>query len=244
MKSFMMQPAKSLDNVQSQLTHVRDQLQQFSLVENRILSAASAAMPRTTVFAVPQLFSGQIDIHQLVLDQFGIGFLQAPQNAGPKDKRLQVAFALAMETFLKPKSVITTKMVWSFADTFEVAEHYSNGIMLICDPPDVAWLWDTASYVVPLSNDPKKNEYIFPPGSSFDVLSTKQVGKNLHIQLKVHVPENAGSKGATATLPVPVPPSAPLARKHEGFDHVAQGTMNGRWCRCVEAAKGYVFCIF
>ncbi|KAG1807974.1 uncharacterized protein BJ212DRAFT_1240558, partial [Suillus subaureus] len=95
MNSFMMKPASTLQDVQDQLCDVEARLQKFSIIQNRLLGAAFAAMPRTSVFYAPQLFSGQLDISQLSLDYFGIEMLECPLNAGPTSESLVVSFTAA-----------------------------------------------------------------------------------------------------------------------------------------------------
>ncbi|PIL34298.1 hypothetical protein GSI_03073 [Ganoderma sinense ZZ0214-1] len=195
MSSFLMQPANAQDEVDVQLKQVHDELQRFSDVENRLLAAAIAALPRTTILARPYLFSGQVDIYQMGMSRFGIGMLEYPGNAGPVTSALEVEFAAAVATFFQLDSVITTKMVWAFTDSEADAMHYSNGILLIVEPHDPAdvdsILWDTSAYVTGLSNDPEKTEYLFPPGSMFRVLAVEQ-GDNVQvIRLQVVSPVSA-----------------------------------------------------
>ncbi len=174
MNSFMMVPADSLQNVQAQLAEVAPQLQQFSDVENRLLAAAFQAMPRTSLIAMPQLFSGQVDIQQLGTEHFGIEFLQCPLNAGPVTEPLQMPLEEALATFVSVGSIITTKMVWSFGDSMDEAMQYQNGIVLVANPPEGSWVWNTVSYITTLSDDPAKIEYTFAPGTSFLVQSIEQ----------------------------------------------------------------------
>ena len=130
MDSFLMRPSRSLEDVRVQLDSVAHQLHEFALAENRVLTTAALALPRTSVLAVPRLFSGQPDISNLTLSQFGAEFLEFPGNEGPVDQSLDIEFETAMKEYIRPGSVITTKMVWSFADTIEEAQHYSNGLLL------------------------------------------------------------------------------------------------------------------
>lgn len=171
MRSFLMKPADSLCGVRGQLEDVALALQNFSAVEHRLLSAAAQALPRTSIFEHPRLFSGQVDIQQLGRDHFGIEFLECPLNVGPVGEELVTPFAAALETFVSPGKIITTKMVWSFADSFQDAMHYSNGILLVADAPEDSAVWDMASYVTELSDDPNKIEYVFMPGTRFKVKS-------------------------------------------------------------------------
>ncbi|KAJ6510349.1 hypothetical protein C8R45DRAFT_963802 [Mycena sanguinolenta] len=175
MNSFMMKPAKTQDEVTSQLQNVYAELQRFSDIQNRIISAALTSLPRTSIVSKPYLFSGQVDIYQMGMSRFGIEMLQFPGNAGPVGKVLEIEFATAVASFVKPGSVITTKMCWSFTDTEADARHYANGILLVVQPPanTASFVWDDVAYITDLSDDPNKTEYLFPPGSSFRVLSVE-----------------------------------------------------------------------
>jgi len=66
------------------------------------------------------------------------------------------------------------KMVWSFGDSMAEAMTYQNGIVLVVNPPDRAWVWDAVSYITALSDDPGKIEYTFSPGTRFLVQSVEQ----------------------------------------------------------------------
>ena len=185
MNSFLMKPASSEKDVRSQLDLVAPQLHEFSDVQNRLLSAAVQALPRTSVSAKRRLFSGQMSIHHLGLDHFGIEFLECPLNKGPVTHPLQINFDSVMSSYVSADKIITTKMVWSFADNSDDAMHYQSGILLVANlPDDPSWVWETTAYVTPLSDDPQKTEYVFPPGSRFRVLSAEQAtvqGKKLMI---------------------------------------------------------------
>ncbi|KAK3323759.1 hypothetical protein B0T19DRAFT_486077 [Cercophora scortea] len=170
MNSFMMQPAASLSDVDTQLGSVAGPLQSLSEVENRILSAAAQSLPRTSMFQFTQLFSGQVDIYQLGLDHFGIEFLECPLNDNTQDV-LEMAFSAATASYASPGHVVTTKMVWSFTSSATDAIHYSNGILLVANIPSGSVVWDKASYVTTLSDDPNKDEYLFMPGTQFVVES-------------------------------------------------------------------------
>ena len=195
MNTFMMKTASSEKDVRSQLDLVASQLHKLSDVENRLLSAALQALPRTSLIAKPHLFSGQVDVSQLGLDHFGIEFLECPLNMGPVTQPLQIDFASVMSSYVSAGKVITTKMAWSFTDTFADAMHFQNGIILVTNLPDDFWVWETVAYVTPLSDDPKKTEYVFALGSRFRVLSTEHTtvqGKRLaiiNLQPLPHSPE-------------------------------------------------------
>ena len=175
MNSFMMKPASSEKDVREQLDLVAPQLLKLCNVYNGLLSAALQSLPRTSLIAKPHLFSGQVDVHQLGLDHFGIEFLECPLNKGPVTQPLQIDIATVLSTYVSAGKVITTKVPWSFTDTFAEAMHYENGIILVANvPDDPSWVWETTAYITPLSADPKKTEYTFPHRSRFKVLSTEQ----------------------------------------------------------------------
>ncbi|KAL9045470.1 MAG: hypothetical protein Q9214_001487 [Letrouitia sp. 1 TL-2023] len=171
MNSFMMLPASSLRDVQAQLDVVAPMLHESSDAQNRLIAAAMQAMPRASSFAHAQLFSGQMDIRELGFDYFGIEFLECPLNAGPVGQPLIQAFETALASYVSIGKIITTKMIWSFTDTVEDALHYSNGIVIVAKHLTDSVVWNTASYITPLSDDPTKVEYTFPPGSKFKILN-------------------------------------------------------------------------
>ncbi|KAJ1305656.1 hypothetical protein OPQ81_000652 [Rhizoctonia solani] len=159
MRSFLMTPADSLPDVSRQLEEVWQQLQDFAIVGNQLLWAATLSMPRTPVLSTPLLYSGQIDMSQLQLSRFGAEFLQFAGNAGPPGEPLEVKFQEAMATFLSSGNTVTTKQVWSFSDSIDIAMHYQNGIVLIAHPPpNNSLVWDTPCYITDLSNDYGKIE--------------------------------------------------------------------------------------
>ncbi|KAH7332619.1 hypothetical protein B0J17DRAFT_678311 [Rhizoctonia solani] len=175
MRVFLMKPAKSKQDILTQLEAVLSQLQHFSAVENRLLEVAAGSMPRTPKLSVPRLYSGQPDVHEFGMDRFGVGFTQCPLNAGPMGVPLEVGLDEALETFLHSGKVVTTKQVWSFSDSIKTAMSYQNGIVLIVEPPeDGSLLWEVPCYVTPLSWEADKIEWIFPLGTSFTVLATER----------------------------------------------------------------------
>ncbi|KAI0544659.1 hypothetical protein F4679DRAFT_516606 [Xylaria curta] len=178
MHSFLMKPADSLEDVKAQLNDVASDLQQFSTVENNMLSAALQALPRTSVFQYPQLYSGQVDIAQMGLDHFGIEFLEYPDNDGPVGQELITRFADVLQTYVSAGKTITTKMAWSFTDSVESALHYANGILLVANFPQQSAVWDTVAYVTVLSDDPNKTEYLFAPRTQFEVQSVDRTTVN------------------------------------------------------------------
>ncbi|CAE6396293.1 unnamed protein product [Rhizoctonia solani] len=221
MNSFMMKPAFSLPQVQTQLANVQAKLQHFVNVQNRILTAAFTSMPRTNLQHAPRLFSGQPDIYQLGLGRVPIEFLECPLNVGPPGVELQMAFAEATKTFIRPGRVITTKMVWSFADSIDIAAHYHNGLILIAHPPyGNSRVWEEAAYITPLSNDPKKNEYTFAPGTRFRVLSVRSGsvdGKPVQF-LELVVLRRRGRTSALV--------ADDTTAEHEGFDDTANDDLD------------------
>src|SRR5258708_17185093 len=94
MNSFLMKPAASLDVTKKQLEVVSKELQKFSVVENRLLSAAISALPRTSVSSKGRLYSGQVDIYQFGLDRFGTEFLECPLNKGPVSESIYPLMSL------------------------------------------------------------------------------------------------------------------------------------------------------
>ena len=247
MHSFMMQPANSLDDVKAQLSNVATALHNFSSVENRLLSAAMKALPRTSIFQHSQLFSGQVDIYQLGLDRFGIEFLECPANTGPVGKELIIPFAETLATYVSAGKTITTKMVWSFTDSVEDAMHYSNGILLVANIPRGSVVWESAAYVTLLSNDPKKTEYTFMPGTQFQVQSVDKTtvdGKSIVvIALQPTVPDEENlttpelPSEAKETIPSGIGRSEVLSRVEAytpavGLPHAAEKN-GGRRCACV-----------
>jgi hypothetical protein len=167
MNSFMMTPANSYQEVLNQLEGNYEQVHFFNEAENRLLTAAFASMPRTSLIAEPLLYSGQVDIQNLGSQHFAPEFLQFPLNGGPVGVPLEMPLAQALDTFIVPGALLTTKMVWSFGSSMAEAMEYQNGIILIAQPPPTSLVWDAVSYITPLSDDPAKIEYTFAPGTSF-----------------------------------------------------------------------------
>ncbi|KAL5632325.1 hypothetical protein ACGC1H_005332 [Rhizoctonia solani] len=221
MNSFMMKPAFCLFQVWIQLVRVHAKLQHFANVQNRILTAAFTSMPRTNLQHAPRLFSGQPDIYQLGLGRVPIEFLECPLNVGPPGVELEMAFAEATKTFISPGQVITTKMVWSFADSIDIAAHYQNGLIVIAHPPyDNSRVWEEAAYITPLSNDPKKNEYTFAPGTRFRVLSVRSGsvdGKPVQFLELVVLPRRVDTFIRVAD---------DTTAEHEGFDDTANDDLD------------------
>lgn len=171
MRSFLMEPAHSLDHVQSQLDRVGDRLHRLSDVQNRLLAAALQSMPRTSILSQPVLFSGQVDISQLDLEHFGIEFLECPANGGPIGETLVYPLDDVLTSYASAGRTVTTKAAWSFTDSLEDAMRYANGILLVLNGRGDSWVWDAPAYITPLSDDPGKNEYVSAPGTRFQVQS-------------------------------------------------------------------------
>ena len=167
MNSFMMTPANSYQEVLDQLQNNYQEVQAFNESENRLLTAAFASMPRTSLIAEPLLYSGQVDIQNLGSQHFAPEFLQCPLNSGPVGVPLEMPLPDALASFIVPGALLTTKMVWSFGNSMAEAMEYQNGIILIAQPPATSLVWDAVSYITPLSDDPTKIEYTFAPGTSF-----------------------------------------------------------------------------
>ncbi|THC91706.1 hypothetical protein EYZ11_008831 [Aspergillus tanneri] len=171
MNSFMMKPAESLADVLIQLGNVATKLHKLSDIQNRLLSAAVQSLPRTSVISRPQLYSGQLDMRQLGLDHFGIEFLECHLNKGPVDEPLSIPFATFMESHVTTGKTLTTKAVWSATDTMDMAMKYSNGILLIFNPPQGSLVWDGVTFITPLSANEALMEYAFLPRTQFEVQS-------------------------------------------------------------------------
>lgn len=174
MRTFLMEPAHSLDHLKAQFDEVVDDVYRFSEIENRLLAAAARSLPRTSLASKAQLFSGQVDLHQLSTKHFGIEFYECPLNSGPIGTQLAHSLTDALASYLSVGKTITTKMTWSFTDSLDVAMKYSNGIVLALNPPSDTWLWDDLPFITPLSDDPRKLEYIASPGTQFEIVSLHQ----------------------------------------------------------------------
>lgn len=197
MASLLMKPAWSQLEVQLQLLNVRQKLKKAVEVENRLLAAAMRSLPRTSILSKPQLFSGQIDMDHLDMDSFGIEFAECPANNGPIQQPLKDSLETALSTYLVQGKSITTKVTWSFTDNLQDAMHYSNGIVLVLNPSYESRVWETASYVTTLSNDPKKIEYTTSPGSSFLIQSVEEAdyqGRSLLVLTLQPIMDPAGTR--------------------------------------------------
>ncbi len=182
MKSLMMKPADSLESVQAQLEKQAPKLIEYNRAEEEIITQAVMNLPRVLVAEKPVLYHGGPDISTMAKDQFSAQFQQLPTNRGPVGKKLQLNFEEALNTILRPESVITKKGFWSFTDSMKDAVHYSNGIIIKVLPPQNSEYWPNVAYITPLSDGPEKTEYLFVPGTSFKIYShnwIEEEGKNL-----------------------------------------------------------------
>ncbi|OTA04156.1 hypothetical protein A9Z42_0046930 [Trichoderma parareesei] len=198
MREFMMEPADSLENLTAQLDAVMEQVYALNEIENRLLAAAMEALPRTSIMSKPRLFSGQVDMGQLGTERFGIEFLECPLNEGPVDVEMAIPLEDALTSYMAVGKTVTTKMAWSFTDNMADALHYSNGIVLVLDPPSEARVWDAVSFVTPLSDDPHKTEYVAAPGTKFEVRSvwyTVVLGRNVTMIGLEPVARGEGKRG-------------------------------------------------
>lgn len=173
MRSFLMKPAKSREEVADQLKDVSPTLYKYAKAETRVLSSAISCLPPTSTKLIPRLFSGQVDIGNLTTAHFAPGFFEFPLNelAG---SALKMDLTTALSNFLSPGNIVTSKKIISFADTIEDAMHYQNGILLVAEPDEEDLIWETTAYVTPLSDDPKKIEYTFHAGAKFLVKNVSQ----------------------------------------------------------------------
>ena len=132
----------------------------------RVTSAALQAMPRTSVFAIPALYSGQVDVSNRPA-AFATYFLEYPGNAGPPPTPMGEPLNQALAGFLNEGSVVTLKSFLSTTDTQSDAANYANGILLQIAPNPGSVVWGQCAYVTPLSNEATKTEYLFGPGAQF-----------------------------------------------------------------------------
>jgi len=175
MNSFMMQPADSLQNVKEQLSEKALSLSVHNISESNVISAALSGMPRTSCISVPKLYSGQVAISNLGTEHFATYFQELPANSNATLPPLQMPLADALSSFMAIGNVITLKSFMSFTDSFQDAQHYSNGIVIIVSPPDGVATWESATYITPLSDGPDKTEYLFQPNTKFIVNDIQKV---------------------------------------------------------------------
>lgn len=175
MNSFMMVPANSLSQVQIQLNKKAPSLSINNNHESNIIMAALNSMPRTSCQAIPKLYSGQVAISNLGMDYFGSYFDELPANSDPSLPPLKIDLDEAIDTFMAIGKTITLKSFMSFTDTFEDAQHYSNGIVIIVSPPEGATTWKQSTYITPLSDGPDKTEYLFQPSTQFYIQNIEKV---------------------------------------------------------------------
>jgi hypothetical protein len=167
MGSMMMQPATSLADVSAQLQNVAGSLLPVLDMLKRLTSAALVALPRTSLAAVPVLYSGQVDVSNLGETALATYFEEYPGNAGPVGTPMGEPVQTALQTFMAPGSVVTLKSFLSTTDSVADAAKYSNGFLLEVGPPAQALSWPTCAYITHLSNEASKTEYLFGPGAQF-----------------------------------------------------------------------------
>ena len=168
MGSMLMQPASSREDVASQYPNVAPTLQTLLDALKEVTAAALAAMPRTSTLAVPNLYSGQVDVSNLGEAALATYFLEYPGNAGPVGTPMGMDLEAALAGFMAPGQTVTLKSFLSTTDSEADALHYSNGILLLISPAaDNHGVWSNCAYVTPLSNEAVKTEYLFGPGSAF-----------------------------------------------------------------------------
>ena len=175
MNSFMMVPADSLDNVKQQLQEKAPALASGVAAESSIINAALSSMPRTTTHSRPALYSGQVAIANLDTVHFATYFEELPANSNPSLPPLEMPLNDALAGFLAAGNTVTLKTYMAFTNSQPDAMHYSNGIVLIVTPPDGDIVWNTATYITPLSDGPDKIEYLFEVGTKFKVQDIKQI---------------------------------------------------------------------
>ncbi len=167
MNSFLMKPAESEENVCLQLSLLHKRLHAYCEAQNNLIRDAFYSLPRTSVYKVPQLFSGQPSIGNLGLDRFAAEFYEFPGNAGQLGMAMEMPFHRALETLFKVGNTITTKGIVSFTEHRDYAMKYCNGVLLVLKPAPGAVIWEVPTYITHLSDDPEKNEYSLPPKCKF-----------------------------------------------------------------------------
>jgi hypothetical protein len=171
MGSFGLVPAASEEELRAQLARGLAVLQARHAAARRVLTAALAALPRTSVMQVPQLYGAQVEPLHLGPEHFASGFVEFAGNAGPVEAPLALPLAQALASMLTIGATVTTKMMWRFCSSMPEALTYQNGVLLILTPPPDAAVWDHAACVTPLSADPNKQEWLVAPGTRFAVRS-------------------------------------------------------------------------
>jgi hypothetical protein len=183
MNSFMMKPAKSLEDVKNQLDEKASILRINNLSELNIIEASLKSMPRTSIIKIPKLYSGQVAISNLGTEHFATYFEEFPNNAD-SNKPLEMALTEALDTFIKTGNTLTLKSPMSYTDSLKDAMHYSNGIVLIASPKKGAVHWEEATYITPMSDGPEKIEYLFHPNTKFlieNIEAQNQDGKEVTV---------------------------------------------------------------
>ena len=127
------------------------------------------------VYLVARCKSNTTDLYIGWNDYLGSYFDELPANSDPTLPPLQINLDEAINTFMAIGNTITLKSFMSFTDTFEDAQHYSNGIVIIVSPPNGATTRKQSTYIPPLSAGPDKTEYLFQPNTQFYIQNIEKV---------------------------------------------------------------------
>jgi hypothetical protein len=163
--------AASEEELRAQLARGSAALQARHAAQQRVLTAALTALPRSSVMQVPQLYGAQVEPLHLVPEHFASGFVEFAGNAGPVGAPLAQPLEEALASWLTIGATVTNKMMWRFVSSMPEAMTYQNGILLILTPPPDSAVWDHAACVTPLSADPHKQEWLIAPGTRFVIRS-------------------------------------------------------------------------
>lgn len=173
MGSMLMKPATNESEVADQYDDVHVELAEILDRLQRVTTAALQCMPRCSVLSVPKLYSGQVDVSNLGSNALATYFEEFPGNAGPVGSPMGMPISDALQGFMSPGKTLTLKSIVSFTSSRKDACHYSNGIILEMDPPQDKAVWPVTPYLTPISNEADKDEYLFPAGSQWMVVSSE-----------------------------------------------------------------------
>ena len=187
MNSFMMKPAATKEDISNQLTNEKlVKLNKHNISQSNLISYALLTMPKTSIKLKDKLYSGQVDISNLGSSKFATYFNQLPANNDLKMAPLDMKLKNALSGFLKVGNIVVYKSFMSFTDSQEDATKYSNGIIVTMLPPDKNdGYWQQCRYITPLSDDPKKIEYLFNIGTKVKVISIDGTLPNVQITFQV-----------------------------------------------------------
>lgn len=124
---------------------------------NRLMSLALGALPRTSFFQHPHLFSGVTGTDKPWLKFFWGESIDESLNSGHNRE-------------------ITTRTAWSFTDNIHDATKPWPETLLIANVSKCSSVWEHAAYVTPMSHNRTKAEYVFPPGSQFKFCDSGEAG--------------------------------------------------------------------